>query len=124
MPQEKGFFGSLFDLSFQSLIATRVIKVLYVLSLTVIGLTAIAFAIAAFSRSAALGAFTLLVLAPLVSLLYVIYTRVILELFMAVFRIVENGRDLLALARAQGVAVERDAAGVPTAPGTLSQTPG
>ena len=124
MPQEKGFFGSLFDLSFQSLIATKVIKVLYVLSLTAIGLTAIVFAIAAFSRSAVLGAFTLLVLAPLVSLVYAIYTRVILELFMAVFRIVENGRDLLALARAQGMTVEREAAGVPTAPGTLRQTPG
>lgn len=121
MPQDKGFFGSLFDLSFQSLVATKLIKVLYVWSLIVIGLTAVLFAAVAFSFSGVLGAFVLFVLAPMFSLLYVVYTRVVLEFFMAVFRIVENGRDLLALARGQGAAVEGGAAPGPRQPEPATQ---
>ena len=97
---EKGFLGSLFDVSFSSLITTKVIKVIYVLSMIVIGLTALAFVAAAFSESAGAGVFTLVILAPLAALLYLIYVRVILEVIICIFRIMETNKELVSLQRA------------------------
>jgi Domain of unknown function (DUF4282) len=97
---QKGFFGSLFDVSFSSLITTKVIKVLYVLSMILIGLTALVFVGGAFSQSAAGGIVTLLVFAPLAALLYLIYVRVILEVIICVFRIMETNVELVSLQRA------------------------
>jgi hypothetical protein len=111
---QKGFFGSLFDLSFSSLVTTKVIKVIYVISLIVIALVALLFVVGAFAESAALGVLTLLVLAPAIGLLYVVYTRVILEVIIAVFRLVEYNGELVALKRQQlGIAA-------PGAPPTAS----
>jgi hypothetical protein len=98
---DKGFFGALFDLSFSTLVTTRVIKFIYVITLIVIGLAALVFIIAAFAKSAVLGILTLLVIAPVVSLLYVIYARVLLEVIIALFRLVEYNRELVALKRRQ-----------------------
>jgi hypothetical protein len=42
----------------------------------------------------------LIIVAPLVALLWLIYTRVILELFIALFRIAENTSELVAQGRA------------------------
>ena len=52
---QRGFFASLFDLSFTSLVATRIIKLLYVLSMIGIGLSALIFILAAFHESSAAG---------------------------------------------------------------------
>lgn len=98
---QKGFFGSLFDISFSSLITTKVIKVLYVISLIVIGLFALFFIIGAFVQSAGLGILTLIIFAPLGALLYAVYTRVILEFIIVVFRIAEYNGELVALKRQQ-----------------------
>jgi hypothetical protein len=111
----KGFFASLFDISFSSLITTKVIKVLYVISLIVIGVAAVFFIIAAFASSAAAGVVTLVIIAPLFALLYVIYTRVILEFIIVVFRIAENTHELVELTRAQAPAAAVTAA-APTTP--------
>jgi hypothetical protein len=46
--QERGVSESLFDISFTSFITTRIIEVLYALSLIVIGLFAVFFIIGAF----------------------------------------------------------------------------
>jgi Domain of unknown function (DUF4282) len=97
----KGFFASLFDTSFSSLITTRVVRVVYVLTLVVIGLVALAFVLEAFTTSAAAGVLTLFILAPLVSLVYVVYARVFLELFIAIHRLVEYNGELVALTRRQ-----------------------
>ena len=97
---EKGFLASLFDASFSNLITPRVIKVLYILSMIVIGLTALVFIAAAFADSAATGIITLVVVAPLVALLYLIYTRVILEVIICLFRIMESNVEMLTLQRA------------------------
>ena len=97
----KGFFASLFDISFSSLITTKVIKVLYVISLVVIGVAALFFIVAAFASSPAAGVLTLLIIAPLFALLYVVYTRVILEFIIVVFRIAEYTHELVELTRAQ-----------------------
>jgi Domain of unknown function (DUF4282) len=111
----KGFFASLFDMSFSSLITTKVIKALYVISLIVIGVFALFFIIGAFASSVALGVVTLVILAPLGALFYVIYTRVVLEFIIVVFRIAEYTHELVELTRAQ-VSPATVAAAAPTAP--------
>jgi uncharacterized membrane protein len=99
---EQGFLASLFDVEFKSLITTKVIKVLYILSMIVIGLAALAFVAAAFANSVAGGLIVLLIVAPLVALLYLIYVRVLLEIVIAVFRIMETNTELVGLQRAHG----------------------
>jgi hypothetical protein len=94
--QTKGFFASLFDISFTSLITTKIIKVLYVISLILIGLTWLFFTIAAFVASPAAGVFVLLIVGPLASLFYAIVTRVTLEVVIALFRIMETNVTIAA----------------------------
>lgn len=124
---QKGFFASLFDISFSSLITTRIIKVLYVISLIVIGLFSLFFIIGAFTSSAGAGILTLLILAPLGALLYTVYTRVILEFIIVVFRIAEYNGELVALKRQQmGLPAHTSTLGIggtalaPTAPATTA----
>jgi hypothetical protein len=90
---QRGFFGSLFDISFTSFVTTKIIKVIYVLTLVMIGLVALAFVVGAFHESAALGLFVLVIGAPIGALIYTIYARVILEFIVQVFRISELLRD-------------------------------
>ncbi len=117
--EQKGFIGSLFDLSFTSFVTTRVIKVLYVLTLVVLVLVYIGVAVAAFSGgeeintvgsdgqvttiggegNTAFGIVWLLILGPLMLLLYTLLYRVVFEFIIVVFRIQENTRDQLELAR-------------------------
>ncbi len=131
MPETKGFFGSLFDLSFSSFVTIRLVKVLYILTLILLVLAYIAIAVAIFSGggeearftsdgtfettdsggNAALGVFWLLILGPLLLFFYLLLYRVVFELIVVVFRIFENTRDQLALAR--GNARPDDAAAGP-----------
>ena len=114
MQDTKGFFGSLFDLSFTSLVTTRIIKVLYVLAIIVIGLYALIFIAGGFSRSSSAGIFVLLILAPLFTLISLIYTRVLLEVIIALFRIMENTSELVA--RANALESSKATLGGPQAP--------
>jgi hypothetical protein len=97
--EAKGFFRSLFDLSFSSLVTPKVIKFIYVLTLIGIGLMALLFIIGAFNQSSGFGALTLLVIAPILSLFYIVYARVFLEFFIAIFRLAETNAELVALKR-------------------------
>jgi hypothetical protein len=119
---ERGFFSSLFDLSFTSFVTTKIIKVIYVLTLIGIALLALAFIVGAFQESSGLGVFVLLIGAPIASLIYVIYSRVILEFIIQVFRISELLRDQNALQReafgAAGWLGGGSASAVPPAPTT------
>ena len=99
---EQNFLASLFDVEFKSLITTKVIKVLYILSMIGIGLVALAFVVAAFNNDAAAGPLVLIIVAPLMALLYLIYVRVLLEIVIAVFRIMETNTELVALQRGSG----------------------
>src|SRR4051812_6029003 len=82
-------------------ITTKVIKVLYVLSMVIIGLFALVVVVAAFSNSVAGGIVVLVIVAPLAGLLYLIYVRVLLELVIVIFRIMETNVELVSLQRAQ-----------------------
>lgn len=115
--QEQGFFASLFDTSFSSFITTKIIKVLYILTMVLLGLVALGFVVSAFTVSTGFGLLTLVILAPLMFLLYLIYARVVLELFIAIFRIMETNFELVALSR-QGSATPPAAPEAPTSPFT------
>ena len=88
---DKGFFASLFDTSFSSLITPKIIRVVYIIALVAIGLfSLLMFANMAAADQAALG----LIIAPIAFLLYVIVTRIWLELVIIVFRIGEDVRRI------------------------------
>lgn len=98
-PNQSGFFASLFDVSFNSLVMTKIIKALYVLSMIWIGLEAAFFILVAFHQSGGAGLATLFIIAPAISLLLLVYTRLLLELSIAIFRIMENTSELVAQGR-------------------------
>lgn len=86
--------ASLFDLSFTRFITVRVLRVLYVISLVLIAVTVLLAIISGFTQGFGFGLLSL-ILAPLFGLLYVILTRVSLELIAVIFRI---GKDIGTLA--------------------------
>jgi hypothetical protein len=89
-----GFLGALFDFSFTSLVTTMIIKVLYVLILVLVSISALVFTIAAFRRSAAFGLLTLVIGDPLFILIVMAFWRLVLESFVVRFRIAEDVREL------------------------------
>jgi hypothetical protein len=77
---------ALCDFSFDQFISPRIIKFLFPLSIFVASLMALFFVIAGFHVSRVLGIFLLFVGAPLIFLFVVIYSRVLLEIILAVSR--------------------------------------
>lgn len=113
----------MFDVSFSSLVTTRVIKFLYVLSMIMIGLGALFFVVAAFTRSAVAGVIVLLIVAPLFSLLYLVYVRVLLEIVIVIFRIMESNIELVALQRSAASPSRTAPPSSPVAPSTSASGP-
>jgi hypothetical protein len=119
MRDRKGFLGSLFDLSFTEFVTTRVIKVLYVLTLVLLVIGYLGIAVVIFTGgqevttfdetsgelttesdgSVGLGLLWLVIIGPLLLFLYTLLYRVFYELLIVVFRIYENTRDQLELTR-------------------------
>ena len=93
LPQ--GFFGRLFDFSFQSFVTVSIIRLLYAIFLLLAGLAALFFVIAALSANAAFGVIVLII-SPLIFLLYAIIARVYLEVVVVLFRIAENTSEMAA----------------------------
>lgn len=85
----KGFFAALFDFSFTSFITLKFLKVIYALLVAMILLTGLVSLLAAVSQGGAF-IFIGLVLAPLTTLVYLIFARVVLESVAMFFRIGEN----------------------------------
>ena len=94
MNQSKGFWGSLFDLSFTDFITSKIIRVLYVLLIVAAALVTLVAIVTAFAKSALLGVLTLLILAPLGFFVAVICIRVYLEIIIVIFRIAENTAEI------------------------------
>ena len=114
---EKGFFGSLFDLSFKNFVTPKLIKILFIISLALLVIAYIWIAIAIFTGGGgyevsadgtleeeggdtALGILWLLVLGPIALFFYTLLYRVFFELIIVLFRIFENSRDQVSLLRA------------------------
>lgn len=93
MQGSKGFFGSLFDVSFSSFVTSKLIKVVYVLWMILSALLTIGVIVAGFGRSTGLGILAL-VLSPVAFFLCLILGRVYCELVIVLFRIAEHVRDI------------------------------
>jgi len=87
--EKKGFFGSLFDLSFTEFVTTRIVAVLYVIGIIWAGIIGLAILIGGFKGGVGAGILGLIV-APVVFLICVLWTRVWLEVVIVFFRIAEN----------------------------------
>ena len=87
---EKGFFGRLFDLSFNEFITTKIITVLYVCTMAGSGIWALTILFGGFATKSFGGILTGLVLAPLAFLVGTILSRIWLETLIVLFRIAEN----------------------------------
>jgi hypothetical protein len=90
----RGFLSALFDFSFTSFVTTRIIKVLYILILILVLLSALVYTIIAFRVSAAFGLLTLVIGDPLFIIIVMAFWRLVLESFAVRFRIAEDVRAL------------------------------
>lgn len=82
-------FSSLLDFSFNSFITVSIIKILYILGIianVIVGLSVI---VSGFSQGFGPGVLSL-ILAPIVVVLGIIFTRIYLELIVVIFRIANN----------------------------------
>jgi hypothetical protein len=96
---QRGFFASLFDVSFRSLITPRIIKVIYILAMVLIGIMTLIGVIAALVTLAdePAAGIVFLILVPIFALLYLVYARVALEVVIALFHIMQNSSELVRL---------------------------
>ena len=88
----KGFYGSLFDLSFQEFITPKVIKVLYVIFLVILALGVLAgLGVAAFGLiNGQFEALLVLLVLPIAIHVYLVVGRIYFELLMVAFGVLEN----------------------------------
>lgn len=83
---QRGFFESLMDTRFDSLITPKLIRFLYIVSMIVLAIGVIIAIVVGFADSAGSGVLALIV-APLAALIYLIVIRLWLELIVVTFKI-------------------------------------
>jgi hypothetical protein len=88
----RGFFERLFDTSFSEFITPSIIKVLFIVGSSLSALFGLVVLFVGLAGGTSQGAFFGLIVGPSVALLGIIYTRVLLELVMVLFRIEANTR--------------------------------
>jgi hypothetical protein len=93
--ETKGFFAALFDFGFTSFITLRFLKVIYAILVGLILLFGLVFLLAGLSRGGG-EAFATILLAPLGTLLYLIFTRISMEVIAVFFRIGEHTETMAA----------------------------
>jgi hypothetical protein len=100
---DKGFFASLFDFSFDNFVAPKLVKIMYVLSMIFATLYAILTLIAALTRATLVGGtsgsvtpFLLItiIVAPIIWLVILIITRIFLEMAIVQFKISDDIKDI------------------------------
>jgi hypothetical protein len=96
---QRGVISSLFDLSFTSLVATKLVRLLYVLAMIWIGITALSYILLGFHLSPGVGIVVLFVIAPVSSLFLLGCTRILLELCIGLFQVMANSNELVAQGR-------------------------
>ena len=84
-PPTKGFFGALFDFSFEHFVTPMLVKVVYILAIVGLGITWLVFLAAALSQNVGSGLAVLLV-GPIAILFYLCLIRMMLEFYLAVTR--------------------------------------
>jgi hypothetical protein len=89
-----GFLRALFDFSFNQFVTSKIVKFLYGLSILFAGFISLLFVIAGYNVSKLFGIFTLLIGAPLIFLSTAIYSRVLLEIIIVIFRIADHTANI------------------------------
>jgi hypothetical protein len=92
---QQGVFYSLFDVSFKSLVTTKLVRLLYILAMIWIGISAIFYIFLAFHLSPGIGLLVLLIVAPVSSLFTLGFIRIALELCIGLFQIMANSNELV-----------------------------
>lgn len=87
--EAKGFFPALFDFSFTSFITLKFLKVIYAIIVCVVLLAGLVFLVAGLSQGGGT-AVASIIFAPLFTLLYLVFTRISMEVIAIFFRIGEN----------------------------------
>ncbi len=87
-----GFLRALFDIRFTEMITGKIIVFLYIIAMIAIALGYISSVVGAFGNGVAAGLLVLLIVGPIAALFALAYIRVILEVFIVLFRIYENTR--------------------------------
>ena len=90
----KGFVGSLFDFGFNSFVTPKVVKVVYVLIMAGLALAELGYLFFAFKTSTVFGIISLVILCPLSFFVYLALWRILLELFIVIFRIADDIRSI------------------------------
>jgi Domain of unknown function (DUF4282) len=90
----KGFVVSLFDFGFDSFVTPKIVKVVYVLIMTLLSLSTLAFLYVAFHVSLTFGIISLVIIAPLYFFVWLALWRIFLEIFVVIFRIADDIRAL------------------------------
>ncbi len=101
---DKGFFASLYDLSFRTFVTPKIIQIVYVLSLAAVAIWSLVFLASGFAPSYGfLGGYSgpnagsillHIVLTPVIFVIGSLGARIYLEFIVAVFRIAENTEAL------------------------------
>jgi Domain of unknown function (DUF4282) len=92
---DKGFIASLFDFGFENLVTPKIIKVIYILITIVVALFALGFLVTAFATGGIVaGLLVLVIVDPILALLYLSLARMTLELYMVIFRIYDEARQI------------------------------
>lgn len=94
----RGFFAALMDTRFDSLITPSLITFLYVIAIVLLALGTLAVIIAGFAESGGTGVL-LLIFAPIGALIYLIITRLWLELIVVAFKIRDAAEEVAANTR-------------------------
>lgn len=87
---QKGFFAELFDISFSDFITTKIIRVLYVISIVAAVLWTLFMVVSVFTSQGVVIGIVALIISPILFILAVICARIYWELIMVVFRIADN----------------------------------
>jgi Domain of unknown function (DUF4282) len=93
---DKGFFGSLFDFSFDNFIATKLVKFLYVLTLILLSIASLVYLVlglVALGNGSGYG-LLFIILAPVIWLFGLVVSRLYLELVIVMFKISEDIKDI------------------------------
>jgi hypothetical protein len=87
----KGFFGRLFDLSFNEFVTPSIIKLIFIVGIVLAALMSLV-VFAGFASQGGGGVLAGIVFGPLVFFVYVLFARVLSEVYLILFRIEENTR--------------------------------
>jgi len=88
-PPRKGFFGSVFDFSFEHFVTPMLVKAVYIVAIVALGLGWVFWLLATFSQSAGFG-IAVLLLGPILIFLYLCLIRMTLEFYLAVTRMSQD----------------------------------